>query len=126
MPQWPAHSRGIRQRLYNLSVEGGWRARYGILLAGSEDVQGSYSQLLARSRYCLVAPGARWWLCLHVWPAATVCLAATASSWHARASDLRRQVQGLAVGSRSNIACFAIYLLLHHCVQSWQGTALSS
>jgi hypothetical protein len=51
------YSRGIRQRVYAAAQEGGWYKKYRIMVGGYEDVQGTYSELLARSVFCLVMPG---------------------------------------------------------------------
>ena len=53
----PNYSRGIRQRLYNLTVTRGWTARYNISIGDRGDLPGDYSQGLASSKFCLVAPG---------------------------------------------------------------------
>ena len=57
------YSRGIRQRVYNASKEQGWKDKYNILVGGYEDAFGDYSEMLSRSRFCLVMPGAWgcWW-----------------------------------------------------------------
>ena len=54
----PHYSRGVRQRLYKLSVENDWKGKHNVLIGGG-DIGGdkSYSELLSRSKYCLVAPG---------------------------------------------------------------------
>eukprot|EP00955_Chlamydomonas_euryale_P118273 366528-Chlamydomonas_euryale.AAC.17 len=62
LPAHAACSRGIRQQLYNLSRAHDWRGRYNALIGGHEDVPGSYSDLLASSKFCLVLPGERPWL----------------------------------------------------------------
>ncbi|KAL4437781.1 hypothetical protein ABPG77_005693 [Micractinium sp. CCAP 211/92] len=56
----PRYSRGLRQRLYNVSREQGWRERYGILVGEVSDIPGRYSELLASSLFCLVLPGDGW------------------------------------------------------------------
>ena len=38
-------------------MEGDWAARYGILIGAREDIPGDYGELLARARFCLLAPG---------------------------------------------------------------------
>jgi hypothetical protein len=37
--------------------ENDWRQRYSILIGAREDIEGDYSNLLSRSRFCLLAPG---------------------------------------------------------------------
>lgn len=37
-----------------------WAARFRIYIGGGEDVLGEYSEHLARSRFCLAAPGDGW------------------------------------------------------------------
>eukprot|EP00891_Asterochloris_glomerata_P004390 jgi/Astpho2/4390/Aster-00009 len=57
----PNYSRGIRQRLYNLSRVHNWQDTYGITIAAGEEASlGSYSKWLASSKFCLVAPGDGW------------------------------------------------------------------
>jgi hypothetical protein len=53
----PHYSRGIRQGLYRLARERDWRGRYNILIGAREDIPGDYQELLARSKFCLLAPG---------------------------------------------------------------------
>ena len=53
----PNYSRGVRQRLHKLSKENDWKGKHNVLI-GSREIQGDYSDLLSRSKYCLVAPGA--------------------------------------------------------------------
>ena len=53
----PHYSRGIRQKLYNLTVTRKWTARYNISIGDELDLPGDYSQELASSKFCLVAPG---------------------------------------------------------------------
>lgn len=52
-----ACSRGIRQRLYNLSKENDWKTKYNIHIGARPDVPGEYTELLRRSKFCLVLPG---------------------------------------------------------------------
>ena len=52
-----SYSNGVRQTLYRTWLEQGWKDKHGILIGDSEDVPGSYSNLLARSRFCVVATG---------------------------------------------------------------------
>jgi hypothetical protein len=59
------YSRGIRQRVYNMSREQHWREKHRIIIGGYDDVKQEYGELLARSVFCLVMPGglpsdARW------------------------------------------------------------------
>ncbi|KAG2501893.1 hypothetical protein HYH03_000391 [Edaphochlamys debaryana] len=56
----PHYSRGIRQKLFNLAVEHKWFDKHRIVIGTGEHVRGDYSQLLARSKFCLVAPGDGW------------------------------------------------------------------
>ncbi|KAJ9511447.1 hypothetical protein QJQ45_029894, partial [Haematococcus lacustris] len=54
-------SRGIRQRLYALAQQQQWATKHAIFIGEPNDIPGDYSQLLARSRFCLVAPGGDGW-----------------------------------------------------------------
>ncbi|KAL6758481.1 exostosin-like glycosyltransferase [Haematococcus lacustris] len=56
----PWYSRGIRQRLYALAQQQQWAAKHAIFIGEPNDIPGDYSQLLAQSRFCLVAPGDGW------------------------------------------------------------------
>lgn len=56
-PEGLKYSRGIRQKVYRLSQEQGWRDKHKIYIGPSSDIVGNYSEQLARSRFCLVAPG---------------------------------------------------------------------
>ncbi|KAL6749482.1 exostosin-like glycosyltransferase [Haematococcus lacustris] len=56
--QW--YSRGIRQKLYKLSIKEQWREKYTIMIGDRNDLPPGYSEWLARSKYCLVAPGDGW------------------------------------------------------------------
>ncbi|MEW5318578.1 MAG: hypothetical protein WDW38_009791 [Sanguina aurantia] len=56
----PWYSRGIRQKLRKLAQEHGWEEKYRILILASGEGGASYSQLLASSKFCLVAPGDGW------------------------------------------------------------------
>ena len=49
--------RGIRQQLFALAQEHDWAGRHAILIGDRDDVAGDYSELLTRSKFCLVAPG---------------------------------------------------------------------
>jgi hypothetical protein len=66
----PNYSRGIRQRLHALAQTPEWKEQYKIKIGSREEVPGDYSQGLASSKFCLVAPGAvgsnRCWLCMHL------------------------------------------------------------
>ncbi len=53
----PPYSRGVRQKLYKLSKDGGWREKHRIFILGPQEAYGQYSQLLSRSIFCLVATG---------------------------------------------------------------------
>ncbi len=58
MTREPWYSRGIRQRLYNVSQEQDWRGRHAIHIDGyGEDKHIPYTQLLASSVFCLAVPG---------------------------------------------------------------------
>jgi hypothetical protein len=50
------YSRGIRQELYRLATEQGWKEKYKIQIGAHGMAQG-YSIWLARSKFCLVLPG---------------------------------------------------------------------
>jgi len=52
----PHYSRGVRQRLHKLSVDNDWKGKHNVLIGG-RDIAGDYTDLLSRSKYCLVAPG---------------------------------------------------------------------
>ena len=55
---WPCFwGRGIRQRLFRLAQEQDWAAKHSILIGARDDISGDYSDLLTRSKFCLVAPG---------------------------------------------------------------------
>ncbi|GLC34055.1 hypothetical protein PLESTB_000832400 [Pleodorina starrii] len=54
------YSRGVRQRLFKLAAEGDWFPRYRIAIGAGHMIPGSYSEHLARSKFCLVAPGDGW------------------------------------------------------------------
>mmetsp|Transcript_19563 Transcript_19563/g.42445 ORF Transcript_19563/g.42445 Transcript_19563/m.42445 type:complete len:788 (+) Transcript_19563:181-2544(+) len=56
----PNYSRGVRQTLHRLSIEKGWREKHNVVIGDSQDVHGDYTDLLSRSKYCLVAPGDGW------------------------------------------------------------------
>ncbi|KAJ9511254.1 hypothetical protein QJQ45_017152, partial [Haematococcus lacustris] len=54
------YSRHIRQTLYTLSIKEQWREKYTIMIGDRNDLPPGYSEWLARSKYCLVAPGDGW------------------------------------------------------------------
>ncbi|KAG2444184.1 hypothetical protein HYH02_009122 [Chlamydomonas schloesseri] len=54
------YSRGVRQKIYNMSITHNWREKYNVLVGDGEDVHGDYSDLLSRSLFCLVATGDGW------------------------------------------------------------------
>eukprot|EP00798_Chlamydomonas_sp_ICE-L_P001798 gene1798-33218_t len=57
----PNYSRGIRQKIFNLAEQNHWREKYQIVV--EEQMYGTtntYSSMLARSTFCLVAPGDGW------------------------------------------------------------------
>ena len=56
----PNYSRGVRQRLYKLARENNWREKHKVMIGDSSDLNIEYSELLSRSKYCLVAPGDGW------------------------------------------------------------------
>ena len=61
----PWYSRGIRQRLYNISQAEDWRGRHAIHIDGyGEDQHIAYTKLLASSVFCLAVPGA--WTDVHL------------------------------------------------------------
>ncbi|KAG2488200.1 hypothetical protein HYH03_013194 [Edaphochlamys debaryana] len=54
------YSRCIRQRLFNLSTENDWPKRFNVILGDTHAIHGDYSELLAKSLFCLVPPGDGW------------------------------------------------------------------
>ncbi|EFJ52271.1 acetylglucosaminyltransferase [Volvox carteri f. nagariensis] len=54
------YSRGIRQKLFQFAHWGKWAEKYKIYIGTGETIGGSYSEHLARSKFCLVAPGDGW------------------------------------------------------------------
>ena len=56
----PGYSRGVRQRLLRLAERGRWRARFNISITGYDDADGDYTEMVARSVFCLVAAGDGW------------------------------------------------------------------
>jgi hypothetical protein len=54
------YSRGVRQLLYQLSKELGWREKHQVFIGDVDDVKGDYSDLLTRSKFCLVPAGDGW------------------------------------------------------------------
>jgi hypothetical protein len=55
----PIYSNGVRQGLFKLWQEEQWKERHRILIGDSSDIPGGYSDLLARSRFCVVTTGAQ-------------------------------------------------------------------
>lgn len=53
-----SYSNGVRQALYKHAREEDWKVKFNILIGDRNDIQGDYSELLASSKYCVVAPGA--------------------------------------------------------------------
>ena len=45
------------QALYKLATEGDWAARYSMFVGAPADIPGDYGKLLARAKFCLLAPG---------------------------------------------------------------------
>ena len=57
-PHLTPATRRCRQALYNLSKVHQWREKHDIVIAsGDVEAPGSYSEWLATSKFCLVAPG---------------------------------------------------------------------
>lgn len=56
----PWYSRGVRQKLHKLVQEQGWKQKHKIIIGGYADAPGDYSEFLAKSKFCLVAPGDGW------------------------------------------------------------------
>jgi hypothetical protein len=54
------YSRRIRQTLYELSQKDKWREKYNIMIGYPHDLPSGYGEWLARSKFCLVAPGDGW------------------------------------------------------------------
>jgi hypothetical protein len=65
------YSRGIRQKLDCLSMEGDWLEKHKVLIGDRNDIERAsgrsipsniktYSDVLSRSKFCLVAPGDGW------------------------------------------------------------------
>eukprot|EP00798_Chlamydomonas_sp_ICE-L_P023547 gene23547-9071_t len=54
------YSRGIRQRIHNLSIQNGWRKKHNVQVGAMEDVAEDYSKGLSRAKFALVAPGDGW------------------------------------------------------------------
>ncbi|KAG2437024.1 hypothetical protein HYH02_011455 [Chlamydomonas schloesseri] len=54
------YSRGIRQRLAKLAYKHNWADKYRIYIGEGWQISGSYSEHLARSTFCVVAPGDGW------------------------------------------------------------------
>lgn len=55
-----AYSGGLRQQLARLAADGNWKAAHGIWVGTERQLEGDGSQLLARSRFCLVVPRDGW------------------------------------------------------------------
>lgn len=53
----PNYSRGIRQRLAALAQTPEWKEKFKVKIGTRDEVPGDYSQGLASSMFCLVAPG---------------------------------------------------------------------
>lgn len=62
MHEFPKYSRGSRQKLNNLTVQHNWWENHRIYVGEKNPpgVQGSYSDLLASSVFCLVLMGDGW------------------------------------------------------------------
>uniref|UniRef100_A0A7R9V264 Exostosin GT47 domain-containing protein n=1 Tax=Chlamydomonas euryale TaxID=1486919 RepID=A0A7R9V264_9CHLO len=57
----PWYSRGIRQAVLRAAADNDWKSRYRIYVGqGDGELGGTYSEGLARSTFCLVAPGDGW------------------------------------------------------------------
>ncbi|KAG1661030.1 hypothetical protein FOA52_005345 [Chlamydomonas sp. UWO 241] len=56
----PNYSNGVRQRLYKLWLDNDWKTKHNVWIGDRHDVPGEYSDMLARSKFCLVAPGDGW------------------------------------------------------------------
>ncbi|KAG2445204.1 hypothetical protein HYH02_008672 [Chlamydomonas schloesseri] len=56
----PHYSRGIRQKLFHLANKHDWYGRFKIAIGTGDSLKGDYSEQLARSKFCLVAPGDGW------------------------------------------------------------------
>ncbi len=54
----PCARRCIRQTLWKLNKELKWREKHNIIYGDHSETEGSYTELLARSKFCLVIPGA--------------------------------------------------------------------
>ncbi|MEW5317214.1 MAG: hypothetical protein WDW38_008534 [Sanguina aurantia] len=54
------YSRGVRQSIYKMAIDGGWGKTHGVWIGDSSDVPGDYSEHLATSIFCLVAAGDGW------------------------------------------------------------------
>ncbi|KAG2501892.1 hypothetical protein HYH03_000390 [Edaphochlamys debaryana] len=51
------YSRGIRQRIFMLAYENKWWDKHKIMIVAGGMTNGGYSEQLARSKFCLAAPG---------------------------------------------------------------------
>ncbi|KXZ54698.1 hypothetical protein GPECTOR_4g766 [Gonium pectorale] len=54
------YSRGIRQKLFLMAYKHDWATKYKIYIGTGDTLPGSYSEHMARSKFCLVAPGDGW------------------------------------------------------------------
>jgi hypothetical protein len=54
------YSLGVRQKIGKLAQEHKWKERYGAYVGDHDAIQGDYSELLARSLFCLVLQGDGW------------------------------------------------------------------
>eukprot|EP00798_Chlamydomonas_sp_ICE-L_P028910 gene28910-32105_t len=50
------YSRGVRQKMHNLSLHNNWTHKYNIIIGDRKDAQGDYSTFMSRAKYCLVMP----------------------------------------------------------------------
>ena len=55
----PHYSRGIRQAVHKLAMRHEWKEKHQIWIGSPHDSWPGYSSMLAKSRFCLVAPGER-------------------------------------------------------------------
>ncbi|KAG2488355.1 hypothetical protein HYH03_013045 [Edaphochlamys debaryana] len=53
----PNYSRGLRQKLYTLSVVNHWAEKHRVYIGDNNEIHGEYSTHLARSVFCAVVPG---------------------------------------------------------------------
>jgi hypothetical protein len=71
----PHYSRGIRQRLRKMSQHHKWKELYNVSINDMSSFMNDYSDMMARSLFCLVAPGA------HGLTGPATCLHATMLPW---------------------------------------------